>query len=114
MAPDITKQIVKYSLPLIIALGFSACGGGGGGSDASSNNNGKIQIDIDIPCTTNPSANDIDTYVTLQSGDTISKSGDVTIVTYHDSNGNKKVCKDQASTGSAYILRGSVRNSVSI
>lgn len=101
------KQLLKYSLPLIIALGFSACGGGGGGgSDASfESGNGTIQIDIDIQCVTNPNVNDIDTYITLESGDTISKSGDVTIVTYHDVDGNKKVCKDQNSTGTAYILR---------
>lgn len=100
------KQLIKCSLPLIIALGFSACGGGGGGSDSSfENSNGQIQIDISIPCETNPSANDIDSYITLQSDDTISYSGDVTVITYHDSDGVKKVCKDKNSTGSAYILR---------
>ena len=97
------KQLKKYALPLIIALGFSACGGGSDGSFDSSNS--QTQIDISIACVTNPIVTDIDTYITLNSGDTISKSGDVTIVTYHDIDGNKKVCKDQNSTGSAYILR---------
>lgn len=99
------KQIVKYSLPLIIALGFSACGGGGGSDASFESGNGTVQIDIDVQCVTNPALNDIDTYIELKSEDTISKNGDVTIVTYHDIDGNKKVCKDQNSTGSAYILR---------
>lgn len=97
------QTIVKYSLPLFIALGFSACGGGSDGS--FENSNAQIQIDISIQCVANPALNDIDTYILLQSGDTISKSGDVTIITYHDSTGEKRVCKDQNSTGSAYILR---------
>lgn len=97
-------KLIQYTLPLFIALSFSACGGGGG-SDASFENSGTVQIDISIPCVTNPALNDIDNYILLQSEDTISKSGDVTIVTYHDSTGEKRVCKDQNSTGSAYILR---------
>lgn len=96
-------KILQYALPLFIALSFSACGGGG--SDGSFENDGQVTVDIDIPCEANPDADDIDSYITLLSGDTISKSGDVTIITYHDSDGVKKVCKDSSSTGSAYILR---------
>lgn len=97
------KQLLQYTLPLFIALGFSACGGGSGASFES----GGVQIDISIPCETDPAllVTAIDNYILLQSGDTISKSGEVTIITYHDSTGDKRVCKDQSSTGSAYILR---------
>ena len=100
------SKITQYALPLLIALIFSACGGGGGGS-VSSENEGTIQIDISIPCETDPALLEtaIDTYILLESGDTISKSGDVTIITYHDSTGEKRVCKDASSTGNAYILR---------
>jgi len=98
------KQLIKYSLPLIIALGFTACGGGG--SDAYFENEGQQQIPINVECVTDPTLLQIQNYITLYSRDTIIKSsGSVTIVTYHDIDGNKKVCKDKASTGSAYILR---------
>lgn len=102
-----TVKIIKLTLISLLASTILAgCGGGGGGSDASfENTNTATQIDISIPCVTNPSTTDIDSYITLLSEDTISKSGDVTIITYHDSDGVKKVCKDSSSTGSAYILR---------
>jgi hypothetical protein len=98
------QQLLKYTTTFFIALGLSACGGGGG-SASFENTNTATQIDISIPCVTNPSTTDINNYITLLSGDTISKSGDVTIITYHDSDGDKKVCVDGSSTGSAYILR---------
>ena len=99
------KQILKYTLPIIIALGFSACGEGGG-SNAYFGRDGQVQIDIDVECETNPTLLEIKKYITLLSGDTISKSGeDVTIVTYHNIDETKKVCKDKDSTGSAYVLR---------
>ena len=107
------KDIIKTLSLTTLIISFAACGGGGGGS---SNEEEPIiepieepvetTIDITIPCVTNPSADDIENYITLQSGDTITKEGDVTITTYHDSTGEKKVCKDSSSTGSAYILKG--------
>lgn len=99
---------IKTLSLITLLISLTACGGGGG---SSSNGEDPITepvettIDITIPCVTNPSEGDIDNYITLQSGDTIMKEGDVTIVTYHDSEGVKKVCKDENSTGNAFILK---------
>ena len=92
----------RYILSLsIITLLFSACGGGGG-SDASFSN-AEQKIDINETCITTPTSSDISNYITLESGDTIIKDADNTVIsTYHDVNGTKKVC---LVSGSAYILR---------
>lgn len=100
------KQLIKYTLPLFIALGFSACGGGGGGGSDAYFENIQNQIVINVQCITDPTLLEIENYITLYSGDTITRSsGDVTIVTYHNIDGTKKVCQADLSTGSAYILR---------
>lgn len=92
------KKIVSVSLLTLLTFTFNACGGGSGGSSGSQNITA-----IDVECTT-PAT--IDTYIKLESGDTISiASGTPTIVTYHDSNGTKRVCLDASSSGAANILR---------
>ena len=96
---DIKNKIVSVSSLILLSITLSACGGGSGGSFTNSQN----VIAIDVECVT-PSA--IETYIKLESGDTISiASGTPTIVTYHDTNGTKRVCLDSTSSGTANILR---------
>jgi len=96
------NTIKTVTLVTLATLSFTACGSEGSFEENEST------VDITIPCVTNPTVDDIDNYITLQSGDTITKEGEVTIVTYHDSDGVKKVCKDENSTGNAFILKGNL------
>ena len=92
------KKIVSVSLLTLLTFTFNACGGGSGGSSGSQN-----AIAIDVNCISSAA---ISSYIPLERGDTISiASGNPTIVTYHDSNGTKRVCLDASSSGSANILR---------
>lgn len=92
-------KMATFSLLAFCTIVFSACGGGGGASFSDSQN----IIAIDVNCTT-PAT--IATYIPLQSGDTITvASGTPTIITYHDVNGNKRVCLDPSTSGSANIIR---------
>lgn len=113
------KDIIKTLFLGTLILTFTACGGGGDGSFEEETiveepivETPVIEtpisstIEISVPCVTDPTQNDIESYITLESGDTISKEGEVTIITYHDSDGVKKVCKDETSTGSAFIEKG--------
>ncbi len=95
------KNILKLAFVSTFAItSFTACGGGG--SDGSFSDS-ETKIDITIACKTTPSATEIDSYITLNSGDTIVKTTpSTTISTYHDTNDVKKVC---LVSGSAYILR---------
>jgi len=93
------KKIVSVSLLTLLAFTFNACGGGGSGGSSGSQNITAIDVECTTPAT-------INNYIKLESGDTISiASGNPTIVTYHDSNGTKRVCLDASSSGSANILR---------
>lgn len=93
------KKIVSVSLLTLLAFTFNACGGGGSGGSSGSQN----AIAIDVNCTSSAA---ISSYIPLERGDTISiASGNPIIVTYHDSNGTKRVCLDASSSGSANILR---------
>jgi len=98
---------IKTLALIIPIISFTACGGGGGGSN-STDDTPPTQIEITVECVTNPSETDIESYITLESGDTITKTGEVTITTYHDSDGVKKVCKETTSTGSAFVVKGSL------
>jgi hypothetical protein len=92
---------------LVITLFFSACGGGSG--DTFEDSSTKIII---IDCNNSNSeigTNDCgdedtpDYYTCLESGDTLIKEDENTIVEIvHDIDDNKKVC---VQSGSAYILR---------
>jgi len=98
---------IKTLALVIPIISFTACGGGGGGGGSdSTDDTSPTQIEITVECVTNPSETDIESYITLESGDTISKTGEVTITTYHDSDGVKKVCKETTSTGSAFLVKG--------
>lgn len=90
---------IKYIISIsVITLFFSACGGGGG-----SFSNAQEKVDINVTCVDNPSAANIDSYITIQSGDTLIKEEDNTSVSiYHDLNDIKKVC---LVSGSAYLLK---------
>ena len=103
------KDTIKTLSLITLIISFTACGGGSGGSsneeEQSIEEPTETTIDITISCVTDPSVEDIENYITLESGDTITKEGDVTIITYHDSDGEKKVCKDEDSTGTAYIVK---------
>lgn len=91
------KRIITVVVFLVISISFSACGGGGG---SSSFEGGQTIIQIDVNCTTPATIN---TYIPLQSGDTIVKNDDnSSIEIYHDVDGIKKVC---IVSGSAQIVR---------
>jgi len=93
------KNIVSIITFTFITMGFNACGNGG---DASFKD-GLIKIPVTIECVQSPTTTDIDTYISLQGGDTIVKDEDnTTISTYHDTDGVKKIC---LVSGSAHIVR---------
>lgn len=93
----ILKLIKLIAIPTII-IGFSACGGGE--SDAHFRDaQEKIFV---IDCNTSGAVIP-DDYITMLSGDVLVQEADNTVVTtYHDINGNKKVCTD---SGIAYLIR---------
>ena len=91
----------------LITIGFSAC------SDNASFTNmttsdvadslAQQRIPIDVNCSTSPAV--IDDYITLESGDIITKEeASTSITTYHDIDGVKKVC---LNSGTATIVRES-------
>ena len=87
------KKYLTYMITLAVILGFTACGGGDAAFEGTS-----VEVSI-VTC----DSGTIDTYTQLQSGDVIIKDEDnTTINTYHDIDGNKKICVD---TGSAHIVR---------
>ena len=87
------KNIIYLVASVLIAISFNACG-------SSSSSTSTIQIPIDVNCTTPATIN---TYIPLQSGDSIVPQEDnTTVSTYHDINGTKRVC---LVSGSAYIER---------
>ena len=100
------KNIIKkiqISLGIItLPILFIGCGGDG---DDASFKNSETLIPITIQCVVNttPTIADIDSYITLNSGDVIVKdSSNAEVSIYHDSNGIKKVC---LVTASAHIIR---------
>lgn len=89
----------KFNYIFVIAIAFfiNACGGDGSSAFTQET------IDINVSCVTSPSSSDIDTYLTLESGDSIVKDEDGTVVsTYHNSDGDKKVC---LNSGKAHIVK---------
>lgn len=95
------KKLISIILPIIVAIGFTACGGGGGG-DSSFSNKEQIIV-ITIACVASPSSNDFASYITLNAGDEIvNDSADANVTTYHNVGGEKKVC---LNSGSAHIVR---------
>lgn len=97
------KTINKIKIAVILiftALIFTACGGGG--SEASFSNAQQKDL-ININCISNPSNSDIESYIILNSGDTLVKEdNNATVSIYHDVDGIKRVCRE---SGSSYILR---------
>lgn len=92
------RYIIKSTLISAIIVFFTACGGGDG-----SFFNAYEKVNIDVSCVNDPDSTDIDTYITILSGDTLVKENNNTTVSiYHDINNLKKIC---ISTGSAYLLR---------
>lgn len=90
------KHILSTISIISTAFIFNACGG----SDEASFKESNTIVPINITCTT-PAT--IDTYIELQSNDTIVKNQENTKVEiYHDVNGLKKVC---LVSGSASIVR---------
>jgi hypothetical protein len=97
------RILINTLIATSITIGLTACGGGGGGGSDASFADAETLIPIDVNCTANPTQLDIDSYITLNSGDVIVKDEEnTTISTYHDIDGNKKVCR---VTGSAHIIR---------
>lgn len=89
-----TKYLV-YLLSAIVALTFTACGGG-----SSADFEGTSTSISVVDCN---SSTDITDYTELLSGDVIVKDESPTeISTYHDIDGNKRVCVD---IGAAHIVR---------
>jgi len=98
------KNIIKkiqISLGIItLPILFIGCGGDG---DDASFKNSETLIPITIQCVGNPTTTNINSYITLNSGDVIVKdSSNAEVSIYHDSNGIKKVC---LVTASAHIIR---------
>ena len=97
---------MKNKLTLVgmsaMAFLFIACGDGGD----SSFKNGTVEIPLTVLCVTgDPTNNDITSYETLLSGDTIVKDDDnAQVVIYHDVTGVKKICLVD-NNSSAHILR---------
>ncbi len=95
------KNILLITFTIFISLSFTACGGSSDGGEIVEVQ--KASINIDTYCVDNPTLQAIETYEILQSGDTLVKDENGTVVeTYHDENDNKKVC---LVNGSAHILR---------
>jgi len=89
------KYIITTGLIAIVLL--SGC------SDQAEFENAQTLVPISINCVTAPTANDISTYIDMQSGDILVQDGDNTSVkTYHDQNGTKKIC---LVSGSAHLIR---------
>ena len=87
----------------IMALSFSACSNWPYGEGNGDTNSTTITIAIDVDCIANATAADIDTYITLLSGDSIVKDDEnTTISILVDTNNLKKVCLE---SGSAHIIR---------
>ena len=93
----IKNKILALGITILASISFTACG-----DDASFKDSEEL-IPINIACVTSPDSNNIDSYITLNSGDTIVKDNDgAEISIYHDVNGVKKVC---LVTPSAHIIR---------
>lgn len=94
------KKIISLVLLVSAAVNFTACSSDGGAGFK----NAEQIISIDIACATNPDATDLSTYIPLLSGDVIvqEEEDNTVISTYHDVDGNKKVC---LVSGKAYLIR---------
>lgn len=96
------KEISKYMVVLIISIFISACGGEN--SNAYFKNSEKI--DDVIACNAN-TASIPDNYTTMYSKDIlVNKTSNTIVITYHDSNGIKKVCTE---TGTAQLIRKDIK-----
>ena len=94
------KKIILIITLTILSIGFSACGGGDSSSGGTPITPATEIIPITVTCTT-PAT--LETYMTLQSSDTIVKeSVDAVVTIYHDADGIKKVCLE---SGSAHVVR---------
>ena len=99
-------NINKLLIPAIaglIAISFSACSDFPYSNDDGDNNVTTTTISIDVNCTLNSTAMDIDTYITTISGDVIVQNEtNTTISFFQDANSVKKVC---LVSGKAHIVR---------
>lgn len=92
MKTKILITIFIFAASLIL----SGCGGGDSAVPAQ-------KIEITAACVSNPAQSDIESYITLQSGDIIQKVDENTTVgIYHDVDNVKKVC---LVSGEADIIR---------
>lgn len=91
------NKVLILVLSFIVTILFTACGGEGSSSFTQERES------ITSSCVSSPSSNDIDSYHTLNSGDSIvEEEANSTVSTYHSLDGTKKVCLD---SGKAYIIR---------
>ena len=96
-------KIVIIFIVSVMALSFSACSNWPYGDNDGDAKYIPISIPIDVDCILNPTASDIDTYITLLSGDSIVKDDEnATISILQDINNVKKVCLE---SGVAHIVR---------
>ncbi|XPV67832.1 MAG: hypothetical protein ACNI25_10960 [Halarcobacter sp.] len=92
------KKISIIVLSILSSIVFTACGGGGGDSSFK-----QTIVDITVTCVASPTSTDFDTYNTLYTGDTVvNDQPGTTVTTYHNINGETKVC---LNTGAAHIVR---------
>jgi len=98
------KTKLKIALiATIIALSFNACSDSDSKSVEDSNTTTATTIEIDVECTADTTSADIESYITLESGDTIIKDEDNTTVSiFYDAEGNEKICLVE---GKAHLLR---------
>jgi len=97
------RTILK-TMPLIIiaTLLMSGCGDDNDANFITTEQ--KITL-TDIPCktTTDLNVDDLDSYITLLSGDEIiEEESDSEVIIYHNIDGTRSIC---LASGSAYILR---------
>ena len=93
-----TSKIVVTIGLTVLALIMSACT-----ADDTTGEYRDTKVAINVACIANPTAAEIDSYVTTLTGDTITQDETgTTIDVILDSNGVKKVCID---SGSAHIVR---------
>jgi len=98
-----TKLTVALVAIITIAISFDACSDSDTKSTDDSNKTVVTTIEIDVPCTVDTTTSDIESYITLESGDTIIKDEDNTTVSiFYDAEGNEKVCLVE---GKAHLLR---------
>lgn len=90
------KKCYSIFLFILIVLNFNAC-------DLIDHELIPDNIKIDVKCVPSASASDIESYITLESGDIIKEEESGTKVSiYHTANGVRKVCLD---SGKAHIVR---------